>query len=223
VYERLSNLKKGEPRWVRVHLVPDIGADGEVNGVYSLVIDVHEDHQLRIELGRQEGAAALLRREHPRPDRRGGCGPELRLRRTRASSACAGMRPEEIVVRPVREVLGDEGIRALRRALSRAPAARRGRAATSAPSARPAPSRAGTSCASCRSWARAPVFQGYYVVGSDIHDIKLAEDRLRESEAQLRLYTDNIPDAVAVPGPQSRHPLREQALSPSSAASPPRR
>ena len=31
----------------------------------------------------------------------------------------------------------------------------------------------------------------------DIHDIKLAQERLAAQEAQLRLYTDNIPDAVA--------------------------
>ncbi|HEY4999672.1 MAG TPA: PAS domain S-box protein, partial [Usitatibacter sp.] len=40
-------------------------------------------------------------------------------------------------------------------------------------------------------------FNGYYIVSSDIHDIKLAQERLAEQEAQLRLYTDNIPDAVA--------------------------
>jgi diguanylate cyclase (GGDEF)-like protein/PAS domain S-box-containing protein len=40
-------------------------------------------------------------------------------------------------------------------------------------------------------------FNGYFSVGSDIHDIKLAQERLREQEAQMRLYTDNIPDAVA--------------------------
>jgi PAS domain S-box-containing protein len=40
-------------------------------------------------------------------------------------------------------------------------------------------------------------FNGYFSVGSDIHDIKAAQERLHEQEAQLRLYTDNIPDSVA--------------------------
>src|SRR5207253_10567083 len=40
-------------------------------------------------------------------------------------------------------------------------------------------------------------FNGYYIVSSDVHEIKVAQERLREQEAQLRLYTDNIPDAVA--------------------------
>src|SRR5260221_249478 len=43
----------------------------------------------------------------------------------------------------------------------------------------------------------APRFNGYYIVSSDIHDIKLAQERLAAQEAQLRLYTDNIPDSVA--------------------------
>src|SRR5258708_29074558 len=40
-------------------------------------------------------------------------------------------------------------------------------------------------------------FNGYYIVSSDIHDIKLAQERMLAQEAQLRLYTDNIPDSVA--------------------------
>ena len=40
-------------------------------------------------------------------------------------------------------------------------------------------------------------FNGYYIVGSDIHEVKLAQERLAAQEEQVRLFTDNIPDAVA--------------------------
>ena len=40
-------------------------------------------------------------------------------------------------------------------------------------------------------------FSGYYSLGTDIHELKVAQEQLRSQEAQLRLFTDNIPDAVA--------------------------
>jgi PAS domain S-box-containing protein len=53
-YERLAKMQDGVERWVRVHLVPDAGADGRVKGLYSLMIDVDRDHRLRDALERQE-------------------------------------------------------------------------------------------------------------------------------------------------------------------------
>jgi hypothetical protein len=34
-YERLARMEDGTERWVRVHLIPDVGEDGEVKGLYS--------------------------------------------------------------------------------------------------------------------------------------------------------------------------------------------
>jgi diguanylate cyclase (GGDEF)-like protein/PAS domain S-box-containing protein len=195
VYERLSNLKKGAPRWVRVHLVPDVGSDGEVHGVYSLVIDVHDDHELREAVQRQEARLRFFAENIPGPialvDKNLNYifanKPFQRIR---------GLPLDRIVVHPVREVIGDdEFARFVEPYLE---ALRRGESCSyertvGPPGAEP-------------RWhllRLTPImdaeggFNGYYVVGSDIHDIKIAEDRRRESEAQLRLYTDNIPDAVA--------------------------
>ena len=55
-------------------------------------------------------------------------------------------------------------------------------------------------------------FDGFYMVASDIHDIKLAQQRMAAQEAQLRLFTDNIPDSVAYLDRDRAHPLRQPAL-----------
>ncbi len=48
-------------------------------------------------------------------------------------------------------------------------------------------------------------YAGYYIVGTDIHDVKLAQERVAEQEAKIRLYTDNIPVSVAYLDTQRRY------------------
>jgi PAS domain S-box-containing protein len=195
VYERLSNLKKGEPRWVRVHLVPDVGADGEVHGVYSLVIDVHDDHELREAIQRQEARLRFFAENIPGPIALVDADLNY-IFANQGFQRLRGLPIERIVVRPVREVIGEEEYQLyVEPYLERL---RRGESCSyertiGPPGAEPRWHLVRLSPIMDAGGA----FNGYYVVGSDIHDIKLAEEKLRESEAQLRLYTDNIPDAVA--------------------------
>jgi len=195
VYDRLSNLKKGEPRWVRVHLVPDIDADGEVNGVYSLVIDVHDDHVLREKLREQESRLRFFAENIPGPI----AVVDANLNYVFANQGfqrIRGLSLEQIVNHSVSDVIGENET-----ALYVTPYLERLKRGETCSYERTV----GPPGAEAR-WhlvRLVPItdpktgFNGYYVVGSDIHDMKLAEERLRESEQQLRLYTDNIPDAVA--------------------------
>jgi diguanylate cyclase (GGDEF)-like protein/PAS domain S-box-containing protein len=195
VYERLGTPKKGDPRWMRIHLVPDVGPDGEVMGVYSLVIDVDDDHRLREALQEQEARLRFFAENIPGPI--AVVDSEFRyVFANKHFQRLRGFTLDQIVGRPVREVLGPEAA-----GLFLEPFVER--------------LRRGETCAYERlvgppgsepRWhlvRLAPIidpegrFNGYYIVGSDIHDIKLAEEKLREREAQLRLYTDNIPDSVA--------------------------
>jgi diguanylate cyclase (GGDEF)-like protein/PAS domain S-box-containing protein len=41
-YTRLVNSLPGGPRWLRTSYVPDLGADGTVQGLYTVTIDVHD-------------------------------------------------------------------------------------------------------------------------------------------------------------------------------------
>src|SRR5215831_19471720 len=68
VYERQAQPPGSvERRWIRVHLVPDVGSDGQVRGAYSLVIDVDHDHRMREALERQEAQLRYLAENIPGP------------------------------------------------------------------------------------------------------------------------------------------------------------
>lgn len=41
-YTRIAHLARQGPRWVRTSYVPDFGSDGQVVGVYTVTVDVHE-------------------------------------------------------------------------------------------------------------------------------------------------------------------------------------
>jgi len=195
VYERLGNLKKGEPRWVRVHLVPDIGMDGEVNGVYSLVIDVDDDHRLREALTRQEASLRFFAENIPGPI--AVVDPNLNyVFANKVFQRIRGLRLDQIVGRPVREVIGEKEMQIyVDLYLERL---KRGETCTYERTVGPPGGEARWHLVRLVPIMDAEAgFNGYYVVGSDIHDMKLAEERLREREAELHLYTDNIPDAVA--------------------------
>ncbi len=108
VYERQALFTSGERRWIRAHLVPDAGADGQVRGVYTLVIDVDHDHRLREALERQEAQLRYLAENIPGPiavvDR------DFRyVFANKVFQRQRGVKLEEIVGRHVREVLGPEG------------------------------------------------------------------------------------------------------------------
>ncbi len=195
VYERLATAMDGSERWVRVHLVPDIDDQGAVQGLYTLMLDVDQDHRMRDALERQEAQLRAFAENIPGPiavadgDLRYVFANKVYLR-TR------GVTLETLVGRSIAEVLGPEEA-----ALYFDPYVERLHAGESCFYER----RFGPAGGEPRwhLFRLAPIidgegrFNGVYIVGSDIHDLKLGEERLREREEQLRLFADNIPDAVA--------------------------
>jgi diguanylate cyclase (GGDEF)-like protein/PAS domain S-box-containing protein len=193
VYERQT--QSGDRRWIRVHLIPDVGGDGEVRGAYSLVIDVDHDHRMREALERQEAQLRYLAENIPGPiavvDR------DFRyVFANKVFQRQRGVRLEEVVGRHVRDVLGaDLAAKYFDPFLERL---NRGEPCSFERKVGPQGGE--------QRWHLvnlAPImdargaFNGCYIVASDIHDIKMGEERLRAQQVQLRLFTDNIPDAVA--------------------------
>ncbi len=193
-YERLASLADGTKRWVRVHLVPDRAPDGTVQGLYSLMLDVDRDHRMREALESQEARMRNFAENIPGPIAMVDAGYRY-IFANKYFERGRGHGPGEVVGRTVPEVVGEEVAK-----LYFYPFLDR--------------LHAGESCTYERMvgppgeerWylvRLAPImdgdgrFNGFYIVGSDIHDIKLAQQRLAAQEAQLRLYTDNIPDSVA--------------------------
>ncbi|HET9471431.1 MAG TPA: PAS domain-containing protein, partial [Usitatibacter sp.] len=194
VYERQARLESGERRWVRVHVVPDVGADGAVRGLYTLLLDVDQDHRMREALERQEAQLRHFAENIPGPIAMVDANFRF-LFANKVYQRLRGKALGEIVGRAVPEILGPEAT-----AVGLAPfveALKRGEPCSyerleGPPGEEP-------------RWhlvRLAPImdgegrFNGYYVVASDIHDMKLAGERQRRQQEQLRLFMDNIPDAV---------------------------
>jgi diguanylate cyclase (GGDEF)-like protein/PAS domain S-box-containing protein len=53
-YERLVKTAAGEDRWHRVRTVPDFSADGTVQGIYAVGIDIHDVKQAQDALAKEE-------------------------------------------------------------------------------------------------------------------------------------------------------------------------
>ncbi|HUQ29463.1 MAG TPA: PAS domain-containing protein [Usitatibacter sp.] len=193
-YEREALWPGREKRHIRGHMIPDRDSAGAVLGVLIVLIDIEQDFQLREALHAKESHLRAFAENIPGPiamvDR------EFRyVFANKMFQESRGVPLERIVGRKVADVLGpqatadyfDPYVARLRR---------------------------GETCTHERlidlpgrepRWHQvqlAPImvdgrFNGYYIVSSDIHEIKIAQERLRAQEAQLRLYTDNIPDSVA--------------------------
>jgi diguanylate cyclase (GGDEF)-like protein/PAS domain S-box-containing protein len=192
-YERQVASVRGT-RWVRVSLVPDIDAAGKVKGVFSLVIDIDEDRRLRESLAEREQQLQLFTLHIPEiiayvnAERRYTFVNE-RFARFR------GARREDIIGKLVTEVLGDENAALLAPYVERV--------------------RQGDECTYERlvllaggeeRWVRVRMtpdkdaagrYRGHYVVGSDVHELKMVQAALEREQARMELFTDAIPEAIA--------------------------
>jgi PAS domain S-box-containing protein len=193
-YERLARPRHGDARWVRVHLIPDFALDGSVAGLYTLMIDVDDDRRLRDALELKEAQLRSFAENIPGPIAM--VNADFRyVFANKVFQHLRGVSLDEIVGRRVRDVLGDDAAQYFDPFVARL---QRGETCTyERLSGPPGGEQRWHSVRLAPIMDAEGAFNGYYIVGHDIHDLKMAEARTREQEAQLRLYTDNIPDAVA--------------------------
>ncbi len=193
VYERLGTNGRGQQRWVRVTLIPDV-LDGKVHGIFSVMIDIDDDRRLREALERQERQLRFYAENIP--EAIAFVGPDFRYEFVnKVFERIRGVPAAEIVGRTVAEVLG-------RKATAQyftpfVERLQRGEACLYERLAGPPGGE--------QRWVQVRLephmaadgeFAGYYIVGTDIHELKLAQKRLAEQEAKIRLYTDNVPVSV---------------------------
>ena len=193
VYERRGRAPGGERRWVRITLIPDRAADGKVEGLYSIVIDIEDDRRLREALERQERELRFYAENIP--EAVAFIGADFRYQWVnKGFEKIRGEPAESIIGRTVQEVLGEAARDFFDPFVDRL---RRGETC--------AYERLAGSPGGRGRWIRvrlvplldaAGEFGGYYVVGSDIHELKSAQEQLRAREEELRFFAENIPEAI---------------------------
>ncbi|MDX2218709.1 MAG: PAS domain-containing protein [Burkholderiales bacterium] len=194
IYERQATWVKGEARWIRNHLFPDRQPDGTVAGIYTLLTDVSEDHRLRDALAQRE---ADMRRFADRiPVAIAYLDPDARYTFVNAAFETArGVSRDQVLGKTTAEVLGPEAAEHNR------PYRERALGGEVVNFERFVQLASGEG-----RWYRiqqAPDhdesggIRGIYVIAIDIHERKLAELALKESEAELRNTMESVPYPLA--------------------------
>lgn len=194
IYEREATWVQGNVRWIRNHLFPDHQPDGSVAGIYTLLTDVSEDRRLREALAERE--AAMRQFADRIPAAIAYLDPESRYTFVNAAfEAARGLPREQVLGRTTTEVLG-EAI-----ATQNRPFLERALHGETVQFERLVELADGT-----ERWFRvqeAPdrdangEICGVYVIAIDIHERKLAELALRDSEQELRTTMESVPYPLA--------------------------
>jgi diguanylate cyclase (GGDEF)-like protein/PAS domain S-box-containing protein len=192
-YERRALLPEGL-RWIRVTLVPDQPERGRVQGVFSIVMDIDGDRRLREALADRERQLVLFTANIP--EAIAYINAERRYTFVNETFArYRGMAREQIIGKSVADVIGAEGVRYLDPIIEEV---RKGTETSYERKVRLA--------SGIERWIRVRItpdfdaegrYAGHYVVGSDVHDLKVAKEQLETKERQLRLFMDSIPEAIA--------------------------
>ena len=181
------------PVWIRVDYYPDRGSQGRVRGLLATYTDVDHLKRLEQEAVAREEQLQLFTDNLPEPviylDR------ELCYVFVNESFLrLTGLRREDVIGKPTRDVIGAEASMKLTSSYERA---LRGEASTYERSIIDPQGRA--------RWLHGRIvpdlkfdgsIKGLYVVGHDITDLKQAQQALAERESQLRAIMDGVPAPV---------------------------
>ncbi len=201
-YERLTDVPGAGPRWFHVKAVPHFGDGGRVVGMYVVGHDIHEVKEAQAQLAASEEELRFFADNIPEAicyiDLERGCTFVNNLflaTRGFAREWALGKFPEDVYPKEVVESLGPQLTRVML-----------GEEATYE---RPMRMPDGE-----QRWVRVRltprrdamgVVRGYYVVSTDIHEIKTAQREVEDKERQLRQVIDSIPTPMCYVDAQLRY------------------
>src|SRR6185312_1205571 len=191
-YERLLRLPSGDERWMRVRLTPRRDVHGVVRGYYAVSTDIHELKSAQADVEDKERQLRQVIDSVPTPM----CYVDSELRYSYVNNAFLdyiGMRAQDIVGRPVVEVLGEERFRQLHPHLERL---KMGESLAVERLVRFADGRARWMIVRLTPRISDGQYLGYYATTSDIHEQKVVEEELRRANTILSAHFDNTPLAV---------------------------
>ena len=192
-YDRRERPASGELRWVRITLFPDREPGHRTGGAFAVINDIEDDVRIREALKSQESQLRLFADNIPGPI----AYLDRKLKYTFVNQAFANWvcRPQaEIYGKTPYDIMPHDVNAFLRPIIKRAQEGENVEY-----------ERVGASADGKRRWMHGRIapdldaagkVRGLYCTEYDIHDLKLTEQALAAREAQLRLFTDNIPEPV---------------------------
>jgi diguanylate cyclase (GGDEF)-like protein/PAS domain S-box-containing protein len=189
-YERLTDMPDGSQRWLHVKAVPDVAESGEVRGMYVVAHDITEVKQAQAQLAAREEELRFFAENIPEAI----VFVDLERGTTFVNNvflATRGVQRELVLGKFPEDVYPPEVMAKLRPHLE---AAARGEESVYERRLRLPGGE--------QRWVRVRVtprrdasgrVTGYYVVSTDIHEIKTAHAALEDKERQLRQVIDSIP------------------------------
>jgi diguanylate cyclase (GGDEF)-like protein/PAS domain S-box-containing protein len=193
-YERIGVSADSRRRWMHGRIAPDLDATGKLRGLYCTEYDIHDLKQTEQALATREEQLRLFTDNIPEPvvyvdtDRNYTFVNDAFLR-------LVGLDRESVIGKSAKEVLGADAFEFQQPFIDRAA---RGEDVTFEREAEDVNGR--------KRWLRNKIvpdmrfdatIKGYYIVGHDITDLKLAQDALAARESQLRAIMDGVPAPVA--------------------------
>ncbi len=193
-YERIGVSADGQRRWMHGRIAPDLDGTGTVRGLYCTEYDIHDLKLTEQALATREGQLRLFTDNIPEPvvyvdtDRNYTFVNDAFLR-------LVGLEREEVIGKSAKDVEGAEVFEFQQPFIDRAA---RGEDVTYERETEDVNGR--------KRWLRNKIvpdmrfdatIKGYYIVGHDITDLKVAQDALAARESQLRAIMDGVPAPVA--------------------------
>jgi diguanylate cyclase (GGDEF)-like protein/PAS domain S-box-containing protein len=201
-YERLTALPDGSERWFQVKAVPQFDEDGQVAGMYVVAHDIHEVKAAQARLAASEEELRFFAENIPEAicyvDLERGCTFVNHL-----FLATRGIRREDALGKFPEDVYPAELIHDLAPHIERV---KRGEEASY--------ERAMRLPSGKERWVRVRltprrdaegVVRGFYVVSTDIHEIKSAQAEVEDKERQLRQVIDSVPTPMCYVDAEMRY------------------
>jgi diguanylate cyclase (GGDEF)-like protein/PAS domain S-box-containing protein len=201
-YERLTALPDGSERWFQVKAVPQFDEDGQVAGMYVVAHDIHEVKAAQAKLAASEEELRFFAENIPEAI----CYVDLERGCTFVNNlflATRGIRREDALGKFPEDVYPPTLIRDLAPHIERV---KRGEEASY--------ERALRLPSGEERWVRVRltprrdaegVVRGFYVVSTDIHEIKSAQAEVEDKERQLRQVIDSVPTPMCYVDAEMRY------------------
>jgi diguanylate cyclase (GGDEF)-like protein/PAS domain S-box-containing protein len=193
-YERTVSYPGMGERRIRTIIMPETLANGRVVGAFSVGFDVEEDFQLKEALSARERQLKKFTDNIPEAIAYVDADRKFRFVND-AYCRYRGLPRERIIGRTSEQLFDPEALTFFEPHITKV----RSGAATSYERLTPYPSGE-------KRWLRVSWipdldesgrYRGHYVVGADIHESKLAQERERIRQRELAAITDNIPQSIA--------------------------